>query len=56
MGFATAQALAAEQLGGGAMDDPADFGTVVAFVCSEPARFGSGAALPVDGAATTALS
>ena len=38
------------------MGDPADFGKVVAFLCSEPARFVSGAALQVDGAATTALS
>ena len=38
------------------MGDPADFGRVVAFLCSEPARFVSGAALQVDGAITTALS
>ena len=45
------------ELGGtGVMGDPADFGRVVAFLCSEPARFVSGAALTVDGAATTALS
>lgn len=46
---------------GGAVDasklgDPADFGRVVAFLCSEPARFVSGTALQVDGAATTALA
>jgi 3-oxoacyl-[acyl-carrier protein] reductase len=40
---------------GGAPDgllagDPADFGKVVAFLCSEPAGFVSGAALQVDGA------
>lgn len=29
--------------------DPADFGAVVAFLCSEPARFLTGAAVPVDG-------
>ena len=29
--------------------DPADFGNVVAFVCSEHARFITGAAIPVDG-------
>ncbi len=40
----------------GPRGDPADFGKVVAFLCSEPARFVSGAALTVDGAATTALS
>ncbi len=41
--------------GGGPMGDPADFGRVVAFLCSEPARFVSGVALQVDAAATTAL-
>lgn len=35
--------------------DPEDFGKVVAFLCSEPANFVSGAALQVDGARTTAL-
>ena len=40
---------------GGAPDglltgDPADFGKIVAFLCSEPAGFVSGAALQVDGA------
>jgi 3-oxoacyl-[acyl-carrier protein] reductase len=30
--------------------DPADFGKIVAFLCSEPAGFVSGAALQVDGA------
>ena len=45
------------QLGGaGPMGDPADFGKVVAFLCSEPARNVSGVALQVDGAATTALA
>ena len=46
------------QLGGagGQMGDPADFGKVVAFLCSDPARNVSGAALQVDGAATTALA
>lgn len=34
----------------GVMGDPADFGKVVAFLCSEPAGFLSGAALQVDGA------
>ena len=37
------------------MGDTADFGRVVTFLCSEPARFVSGAALVVDGGATTAL-
>ena len=45
------------ELGGsGPMGDPADFGRVVAFLCSEPAGFVSGAAVTVDGAATAALS
>ncbi len=35
--------------------DPADFGKVVCFLCSEPARFVSGAALQVDGAASRGL-
>lgn len=40
-------------LGGadGEMGDPADFGRVVAFLCSEPARYVNGEALVVDGAA-----
>ena len=44
------------QLGGaGPMGDPADFGRVVAFLCSEPANYVTGAALQVDGGATTGL-
>jgi 3-oxoacyl-[acyl-carrier protein] reductase len=42
-------------LGGGVAGDPADFGRVVAFHCSAPTRFVSGAALQVDGAATVGL-
>ena len=34
---------------------PADFGQVVAFLCSAQARFITGAALPVDGGATQGL-
>ncbi|HWC40157.1 MAG TPA: SDR family oxidoreductase, partial [Acidimicrobiales bacterium] len=34
---------------------PADFGKVVAFLCSEPAAFVNGAAIVVDGGATLAL-
>ncbi len=37
------------------MGDPADFGRVVAFLCSEAAGFVSGAALQVDGASTAGL-
>jgi 3-oxoacyl-[acyl-carrier protein] reductase len=41
--------------GAAAMGDPADFGRVVAFLCSRPAGFVNGAALVVDGGATLAL-
>ena len=46
------------ELGGGSgirMGDPADFGKVVAFLCSGPAGFVNGAAVVVDGGATLAL-
>ena len=39
----------------GRMGDPDDFGQVVAFLCSQPAGFISGAALQVDGAAVAGL-
>jgi 3-oxoacyl-[acyl-carrier protein] reductase len=39
----------------GRTGDPADFGKIVAFLCSEPARFISGTAVGVDGAAVTGL-
>jgi 3-oxoacyl-[acyl-carrier protein] reductase len=41
--------------GGGRVGDPADFGKVVCFLCSDQARFVSGAAVQVDGAATVGL-
>ena len=41
--------------GGAAMGDPGDFGKVVAFLCSEPAKFVTGTALQVDGGATLGL-
>ncbi|HXQ60925.1 MAG TPA: SDR family oxidoreductase [Acidimicrobiales bacterium] len=41
--------------GGGTMGDPADFGQVVAFLCSRQAAFINGAAVVVDGGATLAL-
>jgi len=45
-----------KQLGGsGPMGDPADFGRVVAFLCSEPAKYINGVALQVDGGATLGL-
>ncbi len=45
------------QLGGdpAAMGDPADFGRIVAFLCSQPAKFMSGTAVAVDGAMTVGL-
>jgi 3-oxoacyl-[acyl-carrier protein] reductase len=39
----------------GVVGDPADFGRVAAFVCSEPARYLTGAAIPVDGGAYAGL-
>ncbi|MBV8160986.1 MAG: SDR family oxidoreductase [Acidimicrobiia bacterium] len=46
------------ELGGGdvgGMGDPADFGRVVAFLCSQPANYLTGVALQVDGGATLGL-
>ncbi len=43
-------------LGAGPLGDPADFGRVVAFLCSEPARFVSGTAVLVDGARSLGLT
>ena len=39
----------------GPMGDPADFGRVVAFLCSEPANFMSGSTVLVDGARSLGL-
>jgi 3-oxoacyl-[acyl-carrier protein] reductase len=39
----------------GGMGDPADFGKVAAFLCSQQARFVNGVALVVDGGSTLAL-
>jgi 3-oxoacyl-[acyl-carrier protein] reductase len=39
----------------GAIGDPADFGRVAAFLCSEHARYVTGTATPVDGGADTGL-
>jgi 3-oxoacyl-[acyl-carrier protein] reductase len=41
--------------GGARLGDPADFGRVVAFLCSEPATFVSGIAMGVDSAAVSGL-
>jgi 3-oxoacyl-[acyl-carrier protein] reductase len=38
-----------------AMGDPGDFGRIVAFMCSQPAAFLSGATVTVDGASTVGL-
>ncbi|HEX6567756.1 MAG TPA: SDR family oxidoreductase [Acidimicrobiales bacterium] len=46
---------AAADVPAGVLGDPADFGAVVAFLCSEHARFVVGAALPVDGGAYRGL-
>jgi 3-oxoacyl-[acyl-carrier protein] reductase len=45
------------QLGGddAHMGSPADFGRIVAFLCSQPANYVSGAAIMVDGAASAGL-
>jgi 3-oxoacyl-[acyl-carrier protein] reductase len=51
----TERARQAGMLGDGPVGDPADFGKVVCFLCSDPARFVSGAALLVDGATTSGL-
>jgi 3-oxoacyl-[acyl-carrier protein] reductase len=40
----------------GPIGDPADFGRVVAFLCSEPAGFVSGTTLLVDGARSVGLT
>jgi len=47
----------AGQLGipAGKVGDPADFGRVVAFLCSEPAQFITGAHIPVDGGSYAGL-
>jgi 3-oxoacyl-[acyl-carrier protein] reductase len=37
------------------LGDPDDFGATVAFLCSEHARFLTGASVPVDGGATGSL-
>lgn len=46
---AAEQAAAERGIAAGALGRPEDFGRVVAFLCSESARFVTGAALPVDG-------
>jgi len=48
-------AAAAGSVPVGELGDPADFGAVVTFLCSDHARFVVGAALPVDGGAYQGL-
>jgi 3-oxoacyl-[acyl-carrier protein] reductase len=49
------KALVASGAFSGRLGDPADFGKVVAFLCSEPAKFVSGVAVQVDGAGVVGL-
>jgi 3-oxoacyl-[acyl-carrier protein] reductase len=39
----------------GRLGDPADFGKIVAFLCSQPAAFITGEAVLVDGGTTAGL-
>ncbi len=39
----------------GTLGDPADFGRIAAFLCSDSARFITGAAIPIDGGASQGL-
>lgn len=52
---ATERALQVNIPEGSPVGDPSDFGSVVAFLCSESAAFISGTALQVDGARTLGL-
>jgi 3-oxoacyl-[acyl-carrier protein] reductase len=54
-GDAERAAAMAREVPVGRLGDPADFGRVVAFLCSESAGFITGAAIPVDGGADTHL-
>ena len=49
------KALVASGAFQGRLGDPMDFGRIVAFLCSEPAKFVSGTALQVDGAGVIGL-
>ncbi|HBX76903.1 MAG TPA: short-chain dehydrogenase [Acidimicrobiaceae bacterium] len=45
----------ASQIPTGVLGQPSDFGSVVAFLCSQQARFITGAALPIDGGQCSGL-
>lgn len=45
----------AAEIPAGIVGDPADFGRIAAFLCSDSARFVTGAAIPVDGGAAHGL-
>jgi 3-oxoacyl-[acyl-carrier protein] reductase len=53
---ATDRMLAVGTPAGVPLGDPVDFGKVVTFLCSDPARFVSGSAIAVDGARILGLS
>ncbi len=53
---ATDRLLAVGAPEGVPLGDPVDFGKVVTFLCSDPARFVSGSAIAVDGARILGLS
>ena len=53
--FGTNLDTLADQIPAGALGRPEDFGSVVAFLCSDSARFITGAAIPVDGGAYEGL-
>jgi 3-oxoacyl-[acyl-carrier protein] reductase len=53
--YGAAPDVASMGIPAGVMGDPADFGRVVAFLCSDQARFITGVHLPVDGGAIAAL-
>jgi 3-oxoacyl-[acyl-carrier protein] reductase len=46
---------AARDVPAGMLGDPADFGAIVAFLCSDAAKFVTGAAIPVDGGSYSGL-